>query len=183
MNCSICGKYKYVPKMVLFKTLDNRDTIICKFCLDTGYSEMDRATDWLPRIDLNNVQESVSVDPSKDHVFEESVNIKEDAWIKKQTEAQKSYLKKMADRGMITAADVLKQMDAVDAPDDGLRSTNMNESFIQACMLDARSYSKFVPYSTIEYWRDCLEQLMFETYMRGKNKGLALAQKKNEEEP
>ncbi len=166
--------------MVLFKSLDKSSIIICKFCLDTGYSEMDRATDWLPQIDLHKVQDSVSIDPSKDHI--PKVPHKADDWIERQTEAQKSYIKKMAERGMISAQDVLKQMEAVDAPDEGIRTTDMNEAFVQACMLDARSYSKLVPYSTIEYWRDCMGKLIRKAYMRGKEKGIALERKKIQEE-
>ncbi len=65
-NCSICGKYKYVPQMVLFKAIDGRSLIICKHCIDKGYSEMDRAVFWLPQIDYSKVQDSISIDSSKD---------------------------------------------------------------------------------------------------------------------
>lgn len=66
LNCSICGKYKYVPQMVEFKALDDRSMRICKHCIDKGYEEMDRAVFWLPQVDYSKVQDSISVDISKD---------------------------------------------------------------------------------------------------------------------
>lgn len=70
-NCSVCGKYKYIPDMVKYKALSGITMLICKFCQSIGQKEMDRSVFWMPEVDYDKVKNSVSIDVSKDRIPKE----------------------------------------------------------------------------------------------------------------
>lgn len=69
-NCSICGKFKYVPEMIKFVSVFSKHSLmICPTCLEVGEAKKKEAVFWLPQVTYKDVDgKGESVDQEKDMI-------------------------------------------------------------------------------------------------------------------